>query len=78
MDARTPAEDKDLLSIAQVAREVGSSYKTVWTWVRSGRLPALNTAPPGARQARIRVRSSDVDALMREYRPQGSAGSQEA
>ena len=70
MDARTPNEDKDLLSIAQVARMLNATYKTVWTWVRNGRLPALDTAPPGARLARIRVRRSDAEALMREYRPE--------
>ncbi len=63
-------QQDEFLTLREVARMVGSNYRTVWAWVHSGKLPALDTAPPGARQARIRVRRSDVEALMREYRPE--------
>ena len=72
------SEKEELLTIKAVARMVGAKYRTVWAWIRSGRLPALNTAPPGARQARIRVRRSDVEALMREYQPLSADGGKEA
>ncbi|MGH6975902.1 MAG: helix-turn-helix domain-containing protein [Stellaceae bacterium] len=47
-----------LASIAQVAADLGVSYRTIQRWIKKGMLPATKIGH------QIRIRWSDVDALL--------------
>lgn len=48
------------LTTSEVAKRYKVDTETVRTWIRSGRLPAINLTPNGMR-ARFRVRESDLE-----------------
>lgn len=54
------------LTVAQVAECLGVSERTVWRYLKSGRLPGETVGAPGAQ--RTLIASAAVDALRRERR----------
>jgi excisionase family DNA binding protein len=58
-DLHNPAE---LMSVSQVALELGCSAPTVRRWIAEGHLSAHKVGP--GRPGLVRIRRSDVDALI--------------
>jgi len=52
----------DLLKVSSVAIEIDCHPNTVWSWIRSGALPAVRL---GSRL--VRVRKSDLDAFIESH-----------
>jgi excisionase family DNA binding protein len=51
----------DTLTVAQAARALGVSERTVWRYLKSGRLPGETVGEPGAQ--RTLIETAAVDAL---------------
>ena len=47
------------LTVAQAAEALGVSERTVWRYLRAGRLPGETTGPPGAQRTLIPVAAVD-------------------
>jgi excisionase family DNA binding protein len=58
-DLHNPAE---LLTVSQVALELGCSAPTIRRWIHEGHLSAHKVGP--GRPGLVRIRRSDVDALL--------------
>jgi excisionase family DNA binding protein len=58
-DLHDPAE---LLSVSQVAMQLGCSAPTIRRWIHEGHLAAHKLGP--GRPGLVRIRRSDVDALL--------------
>jgi excisionase family DNA binding protein len=48
-------DDTEYLTVEAVARRLRVEPLTVWSWVRSGRLPAANLGPAGWRIMRVEL-----------------------
>ena len=52
-----------LYTCEQVAARYGVQTRTVWDWVRSGKLPAINTTGPKNSGKRYRIDEDDLKAF---------------
>ena len=59
--ATQPIEPQEFLNVAQAAKLLGVNASKVLSWIRSGKLPAIDSAT-GTRSA-YRIRKCDLDAL---------------
>jgi excisionase family DNA binding protein len=57
---RPPEQDR-LLSVAEVAQQVGFSDQTILNWIKSKKLPAMQI------QRNYRIRQSDVDRVIEAH-----------
>ena len=60
-----------LVSVSEAARRLGVSTSTVWRWIDAQRLPAVRI---GIRK--IRIRDTDVQAMIAPARPSNEAPTQ--
>lgn len=56
------ARNERLLTVSQVAKACALSELTVRRWIRIGHLPCVRLGP--GRKCRVRVRASDLEALI--------------
>jgi excisionase family DNA binding protein len=61
-----------LMTPRQVAKLLQISERTLWTWHRNGRLPAVKIGPDG-RNGSVRYRPADVARFIEERSTAGSA-----
>jgi excisionase family DNA binding protein len=52
----------EILTVEQVANEMQVSEKTVYTWIKAGRLKATNIGTK--RKANYRIRRADLDEFL--------------
>lgn len=60
------------LTVAEAARDLGVSERTVWRYLRSGRLVGRTSGAPGAQ--RTLVDAASMDALIAARAGEGAAG----
>lgn len=65
-DTAAPTESNRFISLREAGERVGLSYWSIRGRVRDGLLPAYRTGPNSA----LRVKVSDVDALLKPVAPQ--------
>jgi excisionase family DNA binding protein len=53
-----------LLSTAEAGERLGVAGITVWRWVRSGKIPAIDIGSPG--QPRLRIREDDLQQFIED------------
>lgn len=51
---------EETLTVRAVAEELGVAVTTVYSWISTGKLPAIRL---GHAEGRIRIRRSDIDSL---------------
>ena len=59
------ADELQLLTVAEVAQKLKTTPATVLRWIRERRLPAFK---PGGDRMGYRIRESDLQAFIDEYR----------
>lgn len=65
-----PHQPEQYLTVANVARQLGVSAWTVRDWLKDGKLAAYKVGR--SRKAPVRIKTSDLDAMLIPYVPSGS------
>jgi excisionase family DNA binding protein len=65
LDARAPASRPSTCSVAEAARELNTTTRTIKRWISAGRLHASRVVP-GAGSSRVRITRASVDRLLTE------------
>jgi excisionase family DNA binding protein len=60
--------DADYVTVPEAAALLGVSSSTIWRWIANGNLPAYRVGPRF-----VRVRRTELSALIRPVRPSGVA-----
>ncbi|MCV7300881.1 helix-turn-helix domain-containing protein [Mycobacterium barrassiae] len=66
----TPTAPKYLFTVAEAADQCGVSAWTIRDWLRQGKLPAVKVGR--SRNAPVRIKASDIDAMLIPYVPSGA------
>lgn len=69
MATATTDQPYEFLKLSQVVQEFNLGYSSLRAWIDSGRLPAFRVADGN----RLRVRRSDVEALLKPVVPKGES-----